>query len=298
MGIFKLQTFIKNNCNNAIQMKSLYSFSDKRVAIDVISLLYKFKKENDMLYKLFMFCSLFRELNIHMCMVFDGIPSVEKLETIQRRRDQKRRAKSNMKLLQAKLHSGEIQDTFGTMKELQWYHDQSTHVTKEDIKTVQELLTLYGIHWIVSNNEADYVCGYLAKTNIVDAVISDDTDMFVLGCPTVIRFVSIVQNTCVVYKLCEILDILKLSYTEFEYLCSISKSDYNTSIDTPTFEQHYKKLMNGALTIENEKNKIYTQELEKAREYINDLNIEQFENLQFNPYQLQTFLEKHNFVSY
>ena len=298
MGIFKLQTFIKNNCNHAIQLKSLHYLSGKRVAIDIISLLYKFKKENDMLYKLFMFCTLFRRLNIHMCMIFDGVPSVEKLETIQKRKEQKREAQMNLKLLQDKLQSGEIQGSTSTMKELQWYYNQSTHVTQEDIQNVQELLTLYGINWIVSNNEADYICGYLAKNNMVDAVISDDTDMFVLGCPVVIRFVSIIQNTCIVYKLSEILNILGLSYTEFEYLCSISKSDYNTSIDTPTFEQHYNKLMSGSLTIENEKNKIYVQEIEKAKKYIHALNIGKFVNLRFNEHKLQVFLEKHNFISY
>jgi len=297
MGIFKLQTFIKNNCNNAIQLKPLQYLSGKRVAIDVISLLYKFKKENDMMYKLFMFCTLFRKLKIHMCMVFDGIPSAEKMETIKRRKEQKREAEFNYKLLQEKIENGELQENSSTMRELKWYYNQSTHVSKEDIHNAKELFTLYGIHWIVSNNEADYICGYLARNKTVDAVISDDTDMFVLGCPIVIRFVSIMQNTCIVYNLYTILQTLGISFTQFEYLCYISKNDYNTSIDTPTFEQHYQQLKNGSICTEQQKNQVHILELEKAKKYVHALQIESFENLDFSEPKLKAFLKNHNFIS-
>ena len=50
MGIYKLQTFIKNTCNNSIKLEQLKSLSGKRVAIDATSLMYKYKKENDLLY--------------------------------------------------------------------------------------------------------------------------------------------------------------------------------------------------------------------------------------------------------
>lgn len=296
MGIYKLQTFIKNNCDNSIHLEQLKSLSGKKVAIDVTSLMYKYKKENDLLYKIFMFCTIFRNLNIHMCMIFDGIPSVEKLEAIKQRKLQKQQAYQQMKDLQEKIQNGIVQLDHNVYKSLQYYHNQSVYLTKEEINSVKQLLTLYGISWIVSNGEADFVCGYLARNGFVDAVISDDTDMFVLGCPIVVRFVSLIQSTCVIYNLQKILYKLGLSFDEFHYLCSISKSDYNVEVCTPTFEQHYRNFKTGKDKIQHSQEIVYSKELQNAKEYLqNHIPKIRIQNIQFDEERLHSFLKEYKF---
>lgn len=297
MGIYKLQTFIQQKCNAAIQPSSLQILSGKRVAIDVISLIYKYKKGNDMLYKLFMFCTIFRNLNIHMCMVFDGIPSIEKMETIRKRKEDKLKAKEKLHLLKNKLFNGDIEKSSCIEKEIQYYENQSIHVSRDEIDIVKQLFTYYGIHWIVSNGEADYSCGYLAKNKFVDAVISDDTDMFVLGCPVVVRYISILENTCVLYKLNHILKILNLTYDEFRHICSVSKSDYNKCVDTQTFEQNYSDSKNSKqLKYPENSIQIYTKENEKAKEFLmKNHKSYDFQNLIYDKTKLQKFLKQYNF---
>lgn len=296
MGIYKLQTFIKNTCNNSIKLEQLQSLSGKRVAVDATSLMYKYKKENDLLYKIFMFCTIFRNLNIHICMIFDGTPPVEKLEAIKQRKLQKQQAFKQMKDLQEKIQKNMVCLDEDIYKSLQYYQNQSMYLTKEDICSVKQLLSLYGITWIVSNGEADFVCGYLARKGFVDAVISDDTDMFVLGCPVVVRFVSLIQSTCVIYNLKKILYTLGLSFEEFHYLCSISKSDYNVEVHTPTFEQHYRKFKKGNKEIRNSQEILYSKELQNAKEHIQkNLHTNSIKNMQFDEDRLQSFLKQNQF---
>lgn len=296
MGIYKLQTFIKNNCDDSIQLEQLNSLAGKRVAIDATSLMYKYKKESDLLYKIFMFCTIFRNLNIHMCMIFDGAPPIEKLEAIKQRKLQKQQAYQQLKDLQEKIENGIVCVNQHIHKSLEYYQNQSVYLTKEEIDSVKQLLTLYGIPWIVSNGEADFVCGYLARNQFVDAVISDDTDMFVLGCPIVVRFISLIQSTCVIYDLKKILFTLGLSFDDFHYLCCVSKSDYNVEVHTPTFEQHYRDFKKGKAKFANSQEIVYSKELNNAKEYLQKyIHKNSIQNMNFDREKLRLFLKSHNF---
>ena len=61
------------------------------------------------------------------------------------------------------------------------------HVTDDMYREVQELLTLFGIPYIIAPQEAEAQCAYLDRANLVDAVITDDSDVFLFGASTVYR---------------------------------------------------------------------------------------------------------------
>jgi hypothetical protein len=57
--------------------------------------------------------------------------------------------------------------------------------------------------------------------------MSDDTDMFVYGCPTVLRNISLLNHSVMSYNMSEILKILSLTQHEFKMMCVISGTDYS-----------------------------------------------------------------------
>lgn len=67
------------------------------------------------------------------------------------------------------------------------------------INDIKGLLELFSIPYIEASCESDFVCTALCKLGIVDAVISNDMDFIVLGCPVVIRNLNFKDDTVDVY---------------------------------------------------------------------------------------------------
>jgi 5'-3' exonuclease len=59
------------------------------------------------------------------------------------------------------------------------------------------------------------------------ACLSEDMDMFVYGCPRVIRYFSLLNHTAVLYDMKEILEKLNLNQKELREICILSGTDYN-----------------------------------------------------------------------
>jgi 5'-3' exonuclease len=62
-----------------------------------------------------------------------------------------------------------------------------------DILKAKELLDACGLHYIQPSGEADEVCVALVNKNIVYACLSNDTDMFALGCKRIMKNFNIVS---------------------------------------------------------------------------------------------------------
>jgi len=63
------------------------------------------------------------------------------------------------------------------------------------------------------------------------ACLSEDMDMFVYGCPRVIRYLSLLNHTVVIYDIKGILDNLGISQKELREICVLSGTDYNSLND-------------------------------------------------------------------
>ena len=66
------------------------------------------------------------------------------------------------------------------------------------------------------------------------ACMSEDTDMFVYGCPRVLRYVSLIHFTCVLYTMDGILKELQMSQSDFSEVCVLSGTDYNFNVKRKT----------------------------------------------------------------
>lgn len=59
-------------------------------------------------------------------------------------------------------------------------------------------------------------------------------DLFVYGCPRVLRYLSLMNETVVMYSLNKILKDLNFTFEEFKEICILSGTDYNYNIDNQT----------------------------------------------------------------
>jgi hypothetical protein len=93
-------------------------------------------------------------------------------------------------------------------------------------------MNAYGVNYFDANGEADKLCAYLLRTGKAYACMSDDMDMFLYGCEYVIRNLSLMNHTAVLYDTKEILCELKLTEKQFCEIMVLSGTDYNINSNT------------------------------------------------------------------
>jgi 5'-3' exonuclease len=90
----------------------------------------------------------------------------------------------------------------------------------------------YGVIYYDAPGEADVLCAYLLKIDKVWACMSDDMDMFLYGCPRVMRNLSLLNHTVSLYDTNTILEELDMSENNFREIMVLSGTDYNTDSNT------------------------------------------------------------------
>lgn len=282
MGVYRLNSYIKRNCKACISKHGFEYLKDKRIAIDVSQFMYQFKKTRKLIINIFLMCKVLRNHNIQAIFVFDGAPPESKLESIQERTSYKHNMNERYYSILEKVKSGEIELTPKIKRELAFCQKESLFLTRNEIDSVKHLISLYGLSYITCTCEADTVLAYLCNNKIVDAVVSNDSDMFAYGCKYVISDVSILRETFWLYSTDSLYNILGITQEQFRYLCSVSKNDYTST--TKTFEDNYKEKvhLNSNSTQSNE---YIVNETPKLPDIINK---------NFDRNKLISFLSKHN----
>ena len=235
MGVRNLNRFIQHKCPNASSRVHLRELSGKRVAVDTSIYMYRYSGEGALLENMYLMASVFRHYNIHAVFVFDGPPPPQKTEIIEIRKKKKDEAKkqydSLLRLTKEKkdasggdITTTELDDIEETMRELK---KQFVRLRDCDVGSVKELLVSFGFATIDAEGEADALCAKLSIRKRVDACVSDDTDMFVYGCPIVLRNVSLLNHSVMRYDTVEILKTLGLTQQEFKMMCVVSGTDYS-----------------------------------------------------------------------
>ena len=241
MGIRGLNRFIQQKCPNAATRIHLRELSGKRIAVDTSIYMYRYSGEGALLENMYLMASVFRHYNIHAVFIFDGPPPPQKTDLIELRRKKKDQAKNQYDSLaeiikekrhmsSASVETTEIDDMEDTMRELK---KQFVRLRDCDIVNVKELLVSFGFAIIDAEGEADVLCAKLSLKKRVDACLSDDTDMFVYGCPVVLRHISLLNHSVISHDTSEILKTLSLTQQEFKMMCVVCGTDYSQP-DTST----------------------------------------------------------------
>lgn len=96
-----------------------------------------------------------------------------------------------------------------------------------ELSDVKRLMRAFDMRYVEANGEADIMCAQIVKCGIAHACMSDDMDMFLYGCPRVLRYINLVNGTCIEYDLRRILDLLGVSLAGLRAICILSGTDYN-----------------------------------------------------------------------
>jgi flap endonuclease-1 len=245
MGIRCLNKFLKENCSSSIQSVSLSKLSGKTIVIDASIYLYKYLEEGMLIENMNLMISIFQQYNITPIFVFDGKPPAEKKELLKQRKEEKKLAENEFHNLQihldngigaGTLHDDEKQEISKAMNELQ---KKFIHINKQQIDAVKALFSHHGVAYYDAPGEADEVCALLTVEKKVWACLSEDMDMFVYGCPRVLRYLNLKQHSVVLYTMTHILQDLQMTQKEFRQVCIVSGTDYNTKERSATCQDLY-----------------------------------------------------------
>ena len=195
--------------------------------VDASIYMYRYQAQNDLVGGMYAMVSLLEHHGLELHFVFDGTPPTEKLVTLEERKTQRQEARNELARLERLAASATATEIRDLNTRIQRLRRQCTRLTDEDVASVKTLLTCLGIGYTVADGEAERLCAKLVLSRVVDACLSDDTDLFAYGCPRVLRYLSVLGETVVHYDYSEILRDLEMSPEEFRSVCVAAGTDYN-----------------------------------------------------------------------
>jgi flap endonuclease-1 len=286
MGVRYLNKYFREECKDtdAIKIISMNQLNGKKIAVDISIYLYKFASENTLIENIYLMLSIFRHYNIIPLFVFDGKPPAEKKELIQHRLAEKKTAEKEYNTLKTNLeyNSNMNEDEkHEILNKMDLLKKKFIYISKTQIEEIKKLIIGYGMTYCDAPNEADELCALLTIKGVVWGCLSEDMDMFIYGCPRVLRYLSLLNHTFVLYDSKKILNKLEMNQSDLSEICVISGTDYNYSnqqrqhnlFSTLKYFNKYKKIIKNA-EIKNEHIGFYDWLLENTNyleSYNNDL---------------------------
>jgi 5'-3' exonuclease len=207
----------------------LAELSGKKIAVDISIYMYKYASDGTLLENMYLMLSTMIYYNIVPVFIFDGKPPPEKKELLQKRKEDKQEAEKEYNQLKKQLENKTIDDVEKqeVVNNMDILKKKFIHIGKNEIDSVKRLIRAYGATYYDAPGEADELCALLVIKNKVWACLSEDMDMFVYGCNRVLRYLSLLNKTVVLYDTKDILNSLGITQKELREICVISGTDYN-----------------------------------------------------------------------
>jgi hypothetical protein len=179
--------------------------------------------------------------------------------------------------------------------EMERLKKQFVRVTETDIAKSKEIMTALGVPYIESQGESDHLCAFLVKHGFAWACVSDDMDMFLYGCPRVIRHLSLLNHEGVYYDTAQILFDLDMTQEAFNDIAILSGTDYNLNdqkslSDTVRLYMRFREWSNLNALRRNAASKTFYEWLIENTEYVD--NVDQLNRVR-TLFDLNVFLETH-----
>jgi hypothetical protein len=220
MGVRYLQSVLKQSCSqDAIRKINMRDLSYKTIAVDASIYIYKGVGDNALVENMLVMLSLFRKYNIRAVFVFDGKPPSHKARIIHERQQKKKNAEE--------LYNFAV--IMGDDAEAEKLKKQVVRINEMHIRQTKELILACGFEYCEASGEADEVCAMLTLNGTAWACMTEDMDMFLYGCPRILRQMSPYNETVVLNDLPRILSDLEMnSVDEFRRIVvSTGLSDWN-----------------------------------------------------------------------
>lgn len=275
MGITNLNKFLRNNCPDIFEEIHISEYSFKKVAIDISLYLCKFKSSygDRWLSAFISLIACLRKNEVHCVFIYDSGCVPEKEAERKDRAEQRAKLENRVNQLENSLQkfhlSGEIDPIL-----IELYKKKASgipepkrllkskesdvidmrvvesaivkmrghilEITKEDFLLTKELFNILNVPYFNAPLEAETTCSDLCKRGLVDAVLSEDTDVLAYACPVFLSKINTATGVCVRIKYPELLSALELKCDEFLDLCIMCGTDYNKNIFKIGPEKAYK----------------------------------------------------------
>ena len=250
MGVRFLNTLIKRKAPSALKYVSLSQYSGKTIVIDTSIYIHKYLASNSLMESMYFMISQFKHLNITPVFIFDGVAPAEKKGVLNARASVRENALEQYNRLDTLLHkSDETSDPSTSTvsasaaysvdcgcecpeqirRRMQSLKRRFMRISNFELNELKRLMREFGVEYIESDGESDLLCAYLVKCGFAQACMSDDMDLFLYGCPVVLRHVNIWHSTGVEYTLDTILRDMAVSLHGFQMVCILSGTDYTSN---------------------------------------------------------------------
>lgn len=228
MGIKSLNNIIVNHTKNGEKKVHLSKFKGLRFAVDTNVYLYKYLYgKSNHIDGIFFMINKFKKFNITPLFIFDGKPPEEKSAKIKSRKHIRNKLEQKLLSLKSDLEIVSPNKKEELLYEIKNVEKKIVYVNRDVVQKTQKLFDLMGISYINADCEAEHYCSKLCRLNLVDGVVSEDTDTIACGSKLVLRQFSNKEDMVVLYNLDNILYDLEINYDSFIDLCILLGNDYN-----------------------------------------------------------------------
>lgn len=266
MGIRNLKVILNQRCRNAINVCKLDKYRGYTLGVDVSIFLYKYIYNNgDHIEGLTRLILRLLKNQITPLFVFDGKPPEEKSNTLQERKEKKETLNIKRNVIEScinleKTDYVEFKEHIYTMIKKtnnetviiddveisEWFNKSSEelkieadkiskkiiYVKAHHIESSKKLCNLFGIKYVQveGGGEAEGILSMLCKNNVIQGVITEDSDILANGGNLLLKNFSSDKNDIEENCLEGILHCLELTHDEFIDFCILCGCDYTEKI--------------------------------------------------------------------
>jgi 5'-3' exonuclease len=207
------------------------SATGQRWAIDCSCILYRARAAGlSPLTTMAFLLSRIRRAGVEPIVVFDGKPPAAKTEVTERRQAERATARARTAALREELatspHMSEAERGEREV-EIAALQAAAPTVGRSERNELKQFLYAVGVLAVTAKGEADDLLGWLARTGVVQAVVSTDYDMLARGVGRLIIPETADTSVCMSIQLEAVLAELRLTYDQFVVACTLMGSDYS-----------------------------------------------------------------------
>lgn len=273
MGIKDMNKFLRDVCPQVFEEIHISEYSFKKVAIDVSLYLCKFKSimGDDWLSAFLNLVACLRKNEVHCVFIYDTSSPPEKEQEKKERAEQRAKTEEKVCRLEYALEqyhkTSEVDpilielyekrkdketfkpllinntkdkvDMFLVENIIKKMRSNVLEISREDFEKTRVLFDILKVPYLLAPCEAETMCADLCKRGIVDAVLTEDTDVLAYECPIFLSKIN-TNGTCMRINYEQVLEALELSREEFLDMCIMFSCDYNKNIPKVGCKGSYK----------------------------------------------------------
>lgn len=277
MGIKSLHKLLRKYAADAYTKIHISEYAFKKIAIDMSLYMCKYKAicGDAWITAIINLVVCLRENEVHCVFIFDGKATDDKDEEKQRRINEREKRENivaelelaldtydktnemsnvlielynkirdkpyQQRLLCANVSKPTININIEIVRnEIRKKRSQLLNISRGDYDMTREMFDILSIPYFTAPAEAETMCADLCKRGLVDAVLSEDTDVLAYGANVLLTEIDPFNHTCVKIEHSIILKSLSMNYDTFLDLCIMCGTDYNKNIEGIGPEKSYK----------------------------------------------------------